>query len=315
MKQYMVTELNTDAKPLSAFRKYLKRVFSFRAAYLMLLPALLFFVFFQCKAIAEMKLAFYDVRIIGDDVFVGLKHFIKLFSTPMFAQIVKNTLLISCLKIFLLFPFPIIFAILISEMRIGKFRKLTQVASYLPRFLSWVVVAGVWIELLSTNGIVADFYEFFGAEYTNLLTDSNSIIGVILCSQLWKNLGWDSIIYLAAILAINPELYEAAITDGANRWHIIRYIILPHLVAPMVTVFVLSMGYMLSAGYEQIYALQNNAVLDRIDIIDTYVYRIGLGSGQYSIATAAGLFKSVIGTVLILITNAISKKATGKGAW
>ena len=154
-----------------------------------------------------------------------------------------------------------------------------------------------------------------GISYKNMLTDNNSIIGVILCSQLWKNMGWDSIIYLAAILAINPELYEAAKADGANRWHVVRYIVLPHLVAPMITIFVLSTGYMLSAGYEQIFTFQNNAVLSRIDIIDTYVYRIGLGSGQYSIATAAGLFKSAIGTSLILITHTISKKTTGKGAW
>ncbi len=294
----------------------LKKIKRDRVLYLMMLPALVYFAVFHVWPILEMRLAFYDYRIVGDNIFVGMKHFKTLFSTPAFLNIIKNTLVISFMKIVLFFPLPVAFAIALNEMRTGKFRKAVQIVSYLPHFLSWVVIAGVWYELLSpSSGIVMDVVEAFGGERMNLLTDKNSILWVLFASSTWRSLGWDSIIYLSAILGIDTALYEAAKMDGAGRWATITHIILPALAGPMVTVLILNVGFVMSAGYDQILNFSNDAVLSRVDILDTYVYRIGLLQGQYSFATAANLFKGIIGTIMILLTHFTSKKLTGKGAW
>lgn len=283
--------------------------------YLMLAPALIYFVVFKLQAILGMTLAFYDYRIVGPHEFVGLKHFKELFSTPAFWQIMKNTLVISFAKLIIITPFPVMFAILLSQTKSGKLKKITQVVSYLPHFLSWVVIAGIWFQFLAMNGVVMDLWEAMGGTRTNLLTNKDTIIGVLVASEMWRSVGWDSIIYLSAILAISPELYEAARLDGANRWQIVRNIILPALVAPIITVLIVNVGVVLNVGYDQILNFQNDAVLSRVDVIDTYAYRIGLQGTQYSFATAASLFKSVISLGLILITHFTAKKLTGKGAW
>ena len=258
-----------------------------RILYLMLAPALIYFIVFKLQAILGMVLAFYDYRIVGPHEFVGLKHFQTLFSTPAFWQIMKNTLLISFTKLIIITPFPVMFAIILSESRSKHLKKVTQVVSYLPHFLSWVVIAGIWFEFLSMNGVVMDLWEALGGTRMNLLTSKDTIIGVLVASEMWRSVGWDSIIYLSAILAISPDLYEAARLDGANRWQIVRHIVLPALIAPIITVLIVNVGVVLNVGYDQILNFQNDAVLSRIDVIDTYAYRIGLEGTQYSFATAA----------------------------
>jgi putative aldouronate transport system permease protein len=233
----------------------------------------------------------------------------------MFAQIMKNTLTISFLKIVLFFPLPVIFALMLNEFNTGRFRKIVQVTSYLPHFLSWVVIAGIWILFLSTSGAVNGILGFFGLGPFDFLTNKGNIIWVLFSSETWRSIGWDSIIYSAAILSISPTLYEAAFIDGANRWQIVTKIILPALSATMVTVLILNVGFLMNAGLDQVLNFTNAAVNSRIDIIDTYVYRIGIQNSQYSFATAANLFKGVIGTILVVSTHLISKKLTGKGAW
>ena len=209
-----------------------------RILYLMLAPALIYFIVFKLQAILGMVLAFYDYRIVGPHEFVGLKHFQTLFSTPAFWQIMKNTLLISFTKLIIITPFPVMFAIILSESRSKHLKKVTQVVSYLPHFLSWVVIAGIWFEFLSMNGVVMDLWEALGGTRMNLLTSKDTIIGVLVASEMWRSVGWDSIIYLSAILAISPDLYEAARLDGANRWQIVRHIVLPALIAPIITVLI-----------------------------------------------------------------------------
>jgi putative aldouronate transport system permease protein len=263
-----------------------------------------------------MKLAFYDYKIVGPDVFVGLKYFKKLFSTPLFIQILQNTLIISAMKIFIYFPLPIIFALMINEFKPGHFRKSVQIISYLPHFLSWVVIAGIWFEFLSpSTGFISEILGFFGMPKVDLLTDKSAIRWILLASESWRSVGWDSIIYFTAIMGIDSSLYEAAKIDGASRWSIVRYIILPELATTMVTVLILNIGFFMNAGLDQVLNFTNAAVNSKIDIIDTYVYRIGLQNSQYSFATAANLFKDLIGTGLIVITHLTSKKLTGKGAW
>ncbi|UUZ83755.1 ABC transporter permease subunit [Paenibacillus sp. P26] len=294
----------------------LKRMWADKVLYLMPLPGMAYFIIFHVLPIAGMKLAFYDYRILGDHVFVGLKYFRELFSTPIFATVLGNTLIISAMKMFLLFPVPVLFALMLNEFMNGPFRRTVQVISYLPHFLSWVVIAGIWLEFLSkSTGAVNQIIQLFGFPGRDFLTDKDAIRWVLLASEAWRSTGWDSIIYLAAIMGISPSLYEAAYVDGANRWHIVTRIILPHLYIPMVTIFILNVGFIMNAGLDQILNFTNDSVNSRIDIIDTYVYRVGLINGQYSFATAANLFKSVIGVVLVLSTHFISKKLTSKGAW
>lgn len=293
-----------------------KQIIRDRVLYLMLLPTFLYFLIFHVWPIIEMRLAFYDYRIIGDNIFVGWKHFKTLFSTPAFYTIIKNTLIISFMKIVLFFPFPVLFALALNELRSGLFRKSVQIISYLPHFLSWVVIAGIWYEFLSPNsGLVMDIVSALGGERTNLLTNKDSILWVLFASSTWRSMGWDSIVYLSAILGIDSSIYESAKMDGANRLQIVRHLILPALTGAMITVLILNVGFVMSAGYDQILNFSNDAVLSRVDILDTYVYRIGLLQGQYSFATAANLFKGVIGTIMILLTHFTSKKLTGHGAW
>ncbi|WP_235959778.1 ABC transporter permease [Paenibacillus silvestris] len=293
-----------------------KQMWSDKVLYLMLLPGIAYFIIFHIWPIIGMKLAFYDYQILGDNVFVGFKYFRELFSTPVFEQVLKNTLIISAMKMFLIFPIPIIFALILNEFINGKFRKSIQVISYLPHFLSWVVIAGVWFDFLSkSNGVVNEIIQALGFQPHDFLTDKSAIRWVLVASEAWRNIGWDSIIFLAAIMGVNQSLYEAAHVDGANRWHIVTRIVLPHLYIPMVTIFILNVGFIMNAGLDQVLNFTNDSVNSRIDIIDTYVYRVGLINGQYSFATAANLFKSMIGVVLVLSTHFISKKLTSKGAW
>jgi putative aldouronate transport system permease protein len=294
----------------------LKQMRADKMLYLMLVPAMAYFIILHVWPIIGMKLAFYDYRIIGDNVFVGFKYFRELFSTPIFSQVIANTLIISAMKILIIFPFPIIFALMLNEFRNGRFRKAIQVISYLPHFLSWVVIAGIWFEFLSmSTGAVNELIQALGFPAQDFLTNKDNIRWVLVASEAWRSVGWDSIIFLAAILSISPSLYEAAYVDGANRWHIVTRIIIPHLYVPMVTIFILNVGFVMSAGLDQVINFTNDSVNSHIDIIDTYVYRMGLLNNQYSFATAANLFKSIIGVVLVLATHFISKKLTSKGAW
>lgn len=293
----------------------IKKIRKDKVLYLILLPTMIYFIIFHVIPIINMKLAFYDYKIMGDDIFVGMKHFEKLFSTPLFLTIFKNTLIISAMKIFLFFPLPIIFALILNEFRAGPFRKSVQVISYLPHFLSWVVIAGIWFEFLAPSGVVNSIINLFGHESVDFLTNKGTIRWVLLASESWRSIGWDSIIYFTAIMGIDATLYEAAKIDGASRMQMIRYITLPSLVVTMITVLILNIGFFMNAGLDQVLNFTNAAVNSEIDIIDTYVYRIGLQNAQYSFATAASLFKGIIGTVLIVSTHLFSKKITGKGAW
>ncbi|MFZ2781690.1 MAG: ABC transporter permease subunit [Rectinemataceae bacterium] len=284
--------------------------------YLMLLPALVYFVIFHIIPIANMSMAFQDFRIMGNSPWVGLKHFKLLFSSPNFYGVMRNTVIISAMKIFLFFPIPIIFALLVNELRTVITRKFVQAVAYLPHFLSWVIIAGVWIEFLSPQtGGANRLRELVGLPAIDYMTSKQHIRWVLFFSETWRSFGWDSIIYLAALMRISPSLYESANMDGAGVFAKMRYITLPELVPTMVTVFILNLGFFLNAGFDQVFNMMNDSVISVIDILDTFVYRIGLVNMQYSFSTAASLFKGVIGLVLIMSTHFTAKKVTGKGLW
>ena len=287
-----------------------------RVLYLMLAPTLIYFLIFRVWPIINMRLAFCNYRAKGPWEFAGLKYFDMIFKSSTFMEILRNTLIISFMKYILLFPFFVIFALLLNEIRCGKFRKYVQIISYMPHFLSWVVIAGIWISMLSVSGgAVNQIMGWFGLDAVDFMTNKGTIRWVLFFSEGWRSLGWDSIVYFTAILAISPDLYEAATVDGAKRIDIIRYIILPALVVPMTTMFILNLGFFMTAGFDQVFNFTNQSVNSVIDILDTYVYRIGLESGQYSLATAVALIKGIVGVFLVLVTHLVSKKVTGKGVW
>ncbi|WDR02193.1 ABC transporter permease subunit [Devosia algicola] len=284
--------------------------------YAMMAPGLLFFFIWHYVPIWEAKMAFEQVRIIPPNIWVGLKNFQVLFASPIFYQVVANTLIISGMKILFVFPVPIMVALLLNEVRGGRLRVFVQSAIYLPHFLSWVVIAGVFIALLSpTNGAVNQVAQSMGFQPISYMTNNGTIRWVLVISEIWRSAGWDSLLYLAAIFAIDPQLYEAAEMDGANRWQKIWNVTIPGIVPTIATLFILNMGMFLSADLNQIINMQNAVNASTIDIIDTYVYRIGLSTGEYALATAAGLFKAIIGMALVLISHGVSKRLTGKGVW
>ena len=284
--------------------------------YLMMAPGLLFFVVWHYFPIWEAKMAFENVRIIPPNIWVGLKHFQTLFGSPVFYNVLANTLIISTMKILFVFPVPILVALLLNEIRSGKLRKFMQSAIYLPHFLSWVVIAGIFIAILSpSDGAVNQIIGFFGVSPTSLMTDGYASRWVLVVSEIWRSAGWDSLLYLAAIIGIDQSLYEAAELDGANRWQKILHVTIPGIVPTIATLFILNMGMFLSADLNQVINFLNDVNRGQIDILDTYVYRLGLRTGEYSLATAAGLFKAVLGMAMIVGAHLVSKRLTGKGVW
>jgi putative aldouronate transport system permease protein len=283
---------------------------------ILLAPALVYFLVYHLIPIGGMVMAFQDYRIIGKSPFVGLKHFKMLFASPAFMQVLVNTLIISFMKIVLFFPLPIVFALMLNEVRTSFLRKFIQSTTYLPHFLSWVVIAGIWIAFLSpSSGGANQLRGLFGLPPRDYMTDKSAIRWVLFASETWRSLGWDSIIYLAALTSISPSLYESADLDGAGALQKMRFITLPELLPTMVTVFILNMGFFLNAGFDQVFNMMNDSVISVVDILDTYVYRIGLLNMQYSFSTAASLFKGAIGLVLILAAHQGSRRITGKGLW
>ncbi len=284
--------------------------------YVLLIPVLAFFTVYHILPVYEMKIAFEDFRIIGDNLFVGLKHFKHLFSTGAFTNILRNTVIISTMKMVLVSPVPILLAFLINEVRSSRYRKFVQISTYVPHFLSWVIIAGIWISFLSPSfGAVNRIMGMFGAERIDFLTSKAHIRWVLVVSEIWRSAGWDSILYLAAILKIDKSLYEAATIDGASKVQSAFFITLPMIKNTIITVFILNLGFFMNAGFDQVFNLMNASTISVIDILDTYTYRIGLVTGQYSISTAASVFKGVIGFVLIISAHKVAKRISGKGLW
>ncbi len=283
--------------------------------YLFLLPTLAFFIVYHFIPMIGMSLAFMDYRIIGENEFVGLKHFKMLFSSPQISTIIKNTVVISLYKYVLLFPLPIIIALLIDNLKGSKFRKVIQCSIYLPKFLSWVIITGIWMSFLSRTGAINDIIIFFTGKPIDFLVDKRYIRGVLVFSEMWRSVGWDTIIYIAAILGIPPMYYEAAEVESATTFQKVFYITIPMIIPTIITVFILNLGFFMNAGFEQILNFMNDATAIKIDVLDTYAYRMGLVTGKFSLATAVSFFKSIVGLVLIMSSHFIAKKATGKGIW
>ncbi|MCM0649870.1 ABC transporter permease subunit [Clostridium swellfunianum] len=287
--------------------------------YLLLIPGLVFLAIFRYAPMYGLVIAFKDFNIydgIAASPWVGFENFHKLFTSPAFYEVFKNTLLISIYKIVFLFPFPILIAILLNEIRNMAFKRSVQTVIYLPHFLSWVIVSGIFINVLSVNGgIINNIIQYFGGQPIRFFMDNNYFRSVIVTTAGWKEVGWSTIVYLAAITGIDPQLYEAATIDGANRFKQALYVTLPGMTPTIVLMFILRLGSILEAGTEQILAMYNPTVYKTADVIGTYVYRVGLGQSDYSFTTAVGLFESIVALTLILSGNYLCRKFLNRSIW
>nr|WP_246427932.1 ABC transporter permease subunit [Paenibacillus phyllosphaerae] len=283
--------------------------------------AFAFFAVFKYGPIYGLIIAFKDFRVIDGiwgSPWVGFKHFEALFQSADFYRLLKNTLLLNLMLLLFAFPAPIILALLLNELRSRVFQRFVQTTMYLPHFVSWVIMSGLVIYFLSpTTGVVADIAGWFGAKPVFFMGNKDYFRPIVVVSAILKDIGWGSIIYFAALSGIHPEQQESAIIDGANRWQRMFHINIPSIMPTVSIMFILSLGGFLSANFEQIINLLNPINYETGDVIDTYVYRVGLQQFQYSYTTAIGLFKSVVGLVLILGANlAVRKLSKGEsGLW
>lgn len=287
--------------------------------YIMILPGLLYFLIFRYLPMGGIVVAFQDydpfVGFLKSD-WVGLAHFRRLFQEPELWRLLNNTLLLNLLGLVLVFPAPIMVAILINEARIVWFRKLVQTVVFMPHFLSWIMVVSIFTMLLATrDGGVNQALASLGFQKIEFLSNPDYFRGLYVLQNIWKESGWHAIIFLAALATVDPSLYEAGIVDGASRWRLVRHITLPALKSTIIVLFILRLGNMIDIGYEHIYLIQNMMNLGVSDVFDTYVYRSGIIQMEYSYTTATGLFKAVVGLFLIIVFNHAAKKLGEEGVY
>lgn len=286
--------------------------------FLMLLPVLAFFIIFKYAPMGGLVIAFKDYNF-ADGVFgspwVGLENFKLLFRGTNTLNIIRNTFVLSLLRLVCGFPAPIILALLLNEVRNAAYKKTLQTVLYIPHFFSWVIMGGIITSIFAQEtGVVNRFVQMVTGEAYPFMYRIGSWIAIFIGSDVWKSAGFGTIIYLAALSGIDPALYESAVIDGANKWHQMRHITLPGIKSVILMQFILATGNIMDVGFDQVFMLQNNAVNEVADVISTYVYRVGLQGAKFSLATAMGLFDSLVGLVLVVTTNRIAKHF-GENLW
>ncbi|MEH7481638.1 ABC transporter permease subunit [Neobacillus drentensis] len=317
MKSTLASQRFTNAAVLSNESKTSKWMRQFKKSgplYVLLLPSIILLICFTYIPMYGLVMAFKDYSPalgIWGSPWVGFKHFIQYFHSYQFDLTLKNTLYISLYSILVGFPLPIALAILCNQIRIGLFKKVFQVTTYLPHFISTMVMCGMILIFLSpSNGLIANLLGLIGIEMPNLLSNPSFFSSIYVWSDVWQHLGWDSIIFLAALSSIDPTYYEAATMDGASKMQKIRHIDLPLLLPTAMILLILRAGGLLSVGFEKVFLLQNQLNLPGSEIISTYVYKIGIQNFQYSLSTAIGLFNTVVNIIILLLVNYMSKKLT-----
>lgn len=287
--------------------------------YLLLVPGLLFLAIFKYTPMSGLIISFKDFNIfsgISESPWVGLKHFKRLFVNDQFLSVLSNTLIISVMKLIFLFPAPIVLAILLNEVRKLAFKRVVQSVIYLPHFISWVIVGGLFINMFSVNGgIINAVIVKLGGDPIPFFMHAGYFRPLLVLSEGWREVGWGTIIYLAAIAGVDPQLYEAAKMDGANKLKQMLHVTLPGLIPTITLMFILKMGQLLEAGTEQILVMYNPVVYSVADTIGTYVYRVGIGTSDYSFSTAVGFFESVTAFLLVILGNSLCKKYLGRSIW
>ncbi len=287
-------------------------------AYLMLVPVIAYFIVFKYFPMYGLQIAFKNYKpalgFVGSK-WVGLKHFESFFNSVYFGRLIRNTLTISFSYLVFGFPASIILALLLNEVKCNVFKKAVQTITYLPHFISLVVMCGLIRIFSQGNGLFNDIIEIFGGTRQALLANADLFVPIYIISGIWQNIGWGSIIYLAAITGIDPELYDAATVDGAGKLRQAWHITISGIAPTIITLLILQFGKLMSVGYEKILLLYNDLVMEKADVISTYVYRRGLLEANYSFSAAVGLFNSVINFILVLTANTISHKVTETSLW
>ena len=310
------------SKSISKWVRIKDSFVKYKYLHLMFLPCLLFYIIFKYAPMYGVIMAFKNYDPIGgfwgiiNAPWIGFDNFNRFFSSIYFTRLLSNTLLISFYRLLFSFPAPIIMAILINEIHGTAFKRVVQTITYMPHFLSWVIVSGLLIVLLSpTSGPIAYLFKQMGKDPISFLSDARYFRPILVISEIWKSVGWGTIIYLAAITGIDQEIYEAATIDGANRFQKIFRITLPQLSNIISIMFILAVGRILDENFEQIFNMYSPAVYEVADVFETYVYRTGIVSGQYSYSAAVGLFKSGISLILVVLSNRVARLMGNEGLW
>ncbi|MGN9864161.1 ABC transporter permease [Bacillus swezeyi] len=299
--------------------RFFEKALQQKYLYLMVMPGLIYFLLFKYVPMWGIVIAFQDYQpflgIAGSE-WVGFKHFERLFTEPTFFMLLKNTLVLFFLNLVVFFPIPIILALLLNEVRIRLFKKFVQTMIYIPHFMSWVIVVSLSFVLLTVDGgLMNEIIAFFGGEKINFLLNEKWFRPMYILQVIWREAGWATIIYLAAITAVDPQLYEAAKMDGANRIRRMWHVTLPAIRSVIVVLLILKIGDTLELGFEHVYLLLNATNREVAEIFDTYVYTAGLKQGQFSYSTAVGLFKAAVGLVLVMFANRMAKKFGEEGIY
>lgn len=285
----------------------------------MLVPGVLFFILFKYLPMLGLSIAFMDyMPALGffKSKLVGFKHFIRLFTEPSFFLVFRNTIMLSVYNLVFYFPFPIILALALNEIRAQGYKKLIQTVIYIPHFISWPVIVGLAYVMFTTEGgIVNDFLVSLGFDEINFLASEKYFRPFVIGEVIFKEAGWGTIIYLAALAGVDTQLYEASVMDGAGRFKQLWYITLPHLKSTIVILFILRLGTFMESGFEQVFLMINSLNRNVGEVFDTYVYSVGLLGGQYGYSAAVGLFKSVVSLLLVAGTNYLAKKAGEDGVY
>lgn len=284
--------------------------------YIMVLPGVLFFIMFRYIPMLGSVIAFQDYSVFKGILrsdWVGLKHFKALFTYPDFMRIFTNTLVLGLLRTVLIFPIPVILSLMLNEVKNTRLKKVIQTSVYIPYFLSWVIVGGLIFDLFGNGGLFNNIRNLFGLDTILAMQKESWFRPIYVVSSIWKDAGWGTVVYLAAISGIDPSLYESAAIDGASRFNRIRYITFPLLVPTVLTLFLLNIGSFLELGFDQVFNLITPMTYNVGDIFDTYVYRVGIQKAQYSFTTAVGLFQSVIGLFLVVTFNKLANKFSDNG--
>jgi putative aldouronate transport system permease protein len=305
-------------KPTS-YRHVIRALYRYRWLYILALPGMLYYIIFHYAPMVGLVIAFKDYNLMKGmwgSSWVGFDNFRTIFSTPDFPTLMKNTLILSVYRIlFNMFP-DIILALMLNEIRVKWFKKLVQTITYGPHFLSWIIVYGLVFSFFAPGaGFITTFFRDMGWGEIDVLTNADAFRPMLLLTDIWKNTGFGAIIYLAALSSINAELYEAAVVDGANRWRQLWHITLPGIREVFILLLIFRIGSILDAGFDQVYIFLNARVYEVGDILDTWIFRRGIENLDFSVPAAMGVFKSVIGIILVLGANKLAKKFGNSGIW
>lgn len=308
--------MNQEILKKSKIQLTVEHIQKYWILYLMMIPATVLLILFTYGPMYGIIMAFQDFTVFKGytgSPFVGLKHFQRLFSDPLFYRLFKNTFMVGVLDFLFSFPAPLIFALILNEVRKVRFKSVVQSISYLPHFIPLVVMVGIIFELFGSYGIINSLLSSLGMEPISFFTKSEWFLPLYIGSGVWKTIGWGSIIYMGALTNIDSTLYEAADMDGANRWHKMWHVTLPSLRPTVVTLFILNAGGIIQVGFEKVFLMSSPATYEVSDVLSTYVYRQGILNSDFSYSAAVGLFNNIVALLFVLLANKIAKKLGEEG--